>query len=82
MKQSYSTQIPSTHTFTLGDRMLFLPFTELNPAKSLTEVKVSQQIDIKKCDQVSNNNNNNNNKCKAIPIQAPWAAGGCGSQNF
>jgi hypothetical protein len=67
--------------------MHFLPLTEPNPTNSLKEVKVSQQTDTKKCDQVSsssssNNNNNNNNKWKAIPIQAPWAAGGCGSQNF
>jgi hypothetical protein len=54
-------------------------------------MKVSQQIYTKKCDQVSSNNNNNknnknnnnnNNNWKAIPIQASWAAGGCGSQNF
>ena len=75
-------QIPSIHPFTLGDRMHFLPLTEPNPTNSLTEVKVSQQIDTKQCDQVSNSNINNNNKSKAISIQAPWAAGGCGSQNF
>jgi len=60
--------------------MHFLPFTEPNPTNSLTEVKVSQQIDTKKCNQVSkssssnnnnndnddDNNNNNNNKCKSI----------------
>jgi len=75
--------------------MNFLPLTEPNPANSLTEVKVSQQINTKKCDQVSSssinnnnnnsdddNNNNNKNNYKAISIQAPWDAGGSGSQNF
>ena len=95
MNKSYSTQIPSIHPFTLEDRMRFIPLTEPNPTNNLKEVKVSRQIDSIKCDEVSSINNNNNtttttntttnnnnrNKCKAIPILAPWAAGGFGSQN-
>jgi hypothetical protein len=47
----------------MGDWVNFLPLTEPNPTDILGNVKVSQQTDAPKCDQVViivNNNNNNN----------------------
>jgi len=56
-------QISRTHPLTLGDWVNFLPLTEPNSTDIPGKVKVSQQTDAPKCDQVviTVNNNNNNN---------------------
>jgi hypothetical protein len=41
--------------------MNFLSLTETNPNENVGWMKVLQQRDAEKCDQVNNNNNNNNN---------------------
>ena len=52
-------QISRTCPLTLGDWVNFLPLTKPNPTDILGKVKVSQQTDASKCDQVVIIVNNN-----------------------